>query len=165
MEEEAKQKTKKTSRKKGRLWILRPFGRFANPLSSDSSDSDYVPDEAIPASEKSHGKRKRTNRFRNSSSDEDPSRNQRKKSKQRDISSLANSNESSCLHPPALNQNDSSATKSYANWNEIPTELIVKVFRLVIQEFNGIQLLLRYSYEFSCIIIVSFDLGSLPWES
>ena len=146
MEEEGKHKRKKTSRKKRSLWILRPFGRFANPLSSDSSDSDYVPDETITTPEKSGGKRKRaTDKVRNFSSEDRPG-NRRKKSKQCGVSSLANSSEGSCFNSPALKQYDPSATKSFANWNEVPTELIVKVFRLLTQEVNGIQLLLRYIF-------------------
>ena len=168
--ERTKRQRKKTNvRRRRGTWISRPFGRFADPLASDSSDSDYVPSEDIIPAGKSSGKRKKPfERFSHPAKDESISR--RKKVKHGDsctyvkqILDDAKSERPSLgsFHSSALEQNDSSTAKNFAVWNTIPTEIIVKIFRLVVQESNGIKLLLRCIFKLVDAILTGLFLNAV----
>ena len=134
-----RRKTKIISKRKG-TWISRPFGKFADPFSSDSSDSDYIPDEAVDPSVKLPGKRKRTKSGKGSSTmEEDPLGTCKKKLKLEKTGNLLKQTLDS-------REWDRISLSSSADWNNIPTEIIVKIFNLLIQDSNGIQLILRYIF-------------------
>ena len=146
-----RQRRKTNVRRRRGTWISRPFGRFADPLASDSSDSDYVPDEDIISADEPRGKRKKPVE-RVSPPAEDESISKRKKVKLGDSCTYVKQIPDDAkldrysigsFHSFAQDQNDSSTAKIYTDWNTIPTEIIVKIFRLLVQEPNGIKFLLR----------------------
>ena len=146
-----KRQRKKTNvRRRRGTWISRPFGRFTDPLASDSSDSDYVPDEDIISADELRGKRKKPVERVSPPADESISK--RKKVRLGDsctyVKQIPDDAEPDrysigSFHSFAQDQNDSSTAKNYTDWNTIATEIIVKIFRLLVQEPNGIKLLLR----------------------
>ena len=129
-----KRKRNVSSKKKG-TWISRPFGRFADEFASDSSDSDYEPEDGSIFIEKA---KRRTEPLEGSSSS----------TGSRDVSKLdecKNKRRSGRKYAPEdehLNLNVKLAATS--DWNSMPSEIIVKVFTFLVQELNGIQLISRY---------------------
>ena len=146
----------KTIVKNNFTWVSRPFGRFPDLLTSDSSDSDYEPDDVNVLSENPKRKRKRT-RDNSSSSSGDrenlkkkPKKNKKQKSShnnhdlRRTVISLSSSTDSFCKSKTRGDfPTNSIGASTNSQWNSIPTEIVVKIFKFLSQEFNGIQLISR----------------------
>ncbi|XP_065068776.1 F-box/LRR-repeat protein 6-like [Rhopilema esculentum] len=144
---QTKRKRKSVSKKKISRPQFRPFGKFADPLSSETSDSDYIPDGSdCEAEEKKIKLAKKIDNFdktvagtgKDARYDSFVENKVFEKGNKPDGDFVARRCQYDDTHSV---QQLSQAKKLF--WNRAPTEILVKVFKYFVAEEAGISTIIR----------------------
>lgn len=132
-------------RKKRGVWISRPFGKFTDELASDSSDSDYKPDDETVSSEAT--KRKRKAAKMDFSDDDRVSGRSSAISKYHGAMQGHSRTSTKDEDMMKVLKSDVPSTLKQSGWNSIPTEIIVKIFGFLTSDLNGMHDLVKYVFD------------------
>ena len=144
---ERKRKRKSASKKKISRPQFRPFGKFADPLSSETSDSDYIPDGSdCEAGEKKIELEKKSDNFdktvAGTGKDERYDSFVENKVFEKGNDSDRDFVARQCQYDDTRSVQPSQAKKLF--WNRAPTEILVKVFKYFVAEEAGISTIIRF---------------------